>query len=64
MTQKDAVLKEVQAIPDRFLGELLDFIQQLKLRAAIDRSGTALASEPTLAADWQLIKEDEAWRDL
>jgi len=64
MTQKDAVLKEVQAIPERFLGELLDFIQQLKLKAAMDRSGTALASEPILAVDWKRLEEDEAWRDL
>lgn len=64
MTEKDAVLREVQAIPDRFLGELLDFIQQLKLKAAIDRSGTALSSERVLAVDWQRLEEDEAWRDL
>ncbi len=63
MSQKDAVLKEVDEIPEPLLGELLDFIKTLKLRAAIQRSETVVASQSTLAKDWLSSEEDEAWRD-
>jgi hypothetical protein len=64
VTQKDAVLKEVDEMPEPLLGELLDFIKSLKLKAAIQRSETAIASQSALEKDWLSSEEDEAWRDL
>jgi hypothetical protein len=63
MTQKEAILHELQAIPDSMAGELLDFIRFLKLRAA-ERNETALLSESSLCKDWSRPEEDEAWKNL
>lgn len=64
MTAKEAVLREIENLPDAMLTEVLDHLRRMKLRAAIARSETALASEAVLARDWLREEEDEAWRDL
>jgi len=67
MTKKEAILKEVEQLPDALLGELASFVRLLKTRAAKQGpqgSETAFLSEPSLAKDWNRPEEDEAWRDL
>lgn len=64
MTDKEAILKQVQDLPDAFLGELADFIRFLKMRATEGKLETALLSEPSLGKDWASAEEDEAWQDL
>ncbi|MGH7135359.1 MAG: hypothetical protein ACREHD_06435 [Pirellulales bacterium] len=64
MTKKEAVLQEIEDLPEELVGDVLKYVQQLRLQAAIDRSGTALASEAVLAKDWLRDEEDKAWRDL
>lgn len=64
MTGKEAVLKEIDELPDEFIGDLLAYIKRLRLEKAILRSDTAIASEAVLAKDWLRSEEDEAWRDL
>lgn len=64
MTEKEAVLQEIEELPDAFIGDVLHFIRQLRVQAALHRSDTALASEAVLAKDWLRSEEDEARRDL
>jgi hypothetical protein len=64
MTKKEAVLQEIEELPDEFSADVLDYIRRLRLEAAIRRSDTAVASEAVLAKDWLRDEEDEAWRDL
>ncbi len=64
MTEKEAILKAVQELPDEWLGELGDYIESLQRRAVHQRVPTALASEHVLAEDWLTNEEDEAWQDL
>lgn len=64
MTEKEAVLQEIEELPDEFIGDVLEYIRRLRLQAAIQRSDTAVASEAVLAKDWLRSEEDEAWRDL
>lgn len=64
MTVKEAVLHEIEELSDEHAADVLGFIKQLKLQAALDRSETAIASEAVLAKDWLRDEEDEAWRDL
>lgn len=64
MTTQEALLNEIQRVPEPMLREILDFIRFLKSKVARERFETALASEPSLARDWLRPEEDEAWRDL
>lgn len=49
MTAKEAVLQEIESLLDELMPEVLDHVRLLKLRSAITRSGTALASETRLS---------------
>ncbi len=64
MTKVEALIREVEQIPEPMLDEVLDFIRSLRARLALERSETALASEAVLGRDWLTPEEDEAWRDL
>lgn len=63
MTLKEAVLEEVEHLPDECLDDVFKFIQKLKEKSR-PRLDTALASEAVLARDWLSEEEEEAWRDL
>lgn len=64
MTEKEAILKAVQELPDEWLSELGDYIESLQRRAVHQRVPTAVASEQALAKDWLTSEEDQAWQDL
>ncbi|HEX5442518.1 MAG TPA: hypothetical protein VFW87_01755 [Pirellulales bacterium] len=64
MSDKEAVLYEIENLPENLLPEVLEHVRQLKLSGALERSPTAIASEQVLAKDWMLKEEDDAWRDL
>ncbi len=76
MTEKEAILNELEEIPEAMLGELHDFIRFLKQKASggaerdagdestLDRLETAVISESSLGKDWLRPEEDEAWRYL
>ena len=64
MTRKEAILHELDDVPEALLDELHEFIGHLKQKAATARSGTAVLSEPVLERDWLCPEEDEAWQDL
>ena len=65
MTQvKEEIISELDDLPPRTYGEVLDFIRFLKSRRRKAAPDTALASEPALRKDWLRPEEEEAWKDL
>ncbi len=64
MSKKEAVIKEIEQIPEPFLEEVLDFVRFLKAKIFKQRLDTAIASESSLKKDWLKPEEDEAWRNL
>ena len=64
MTDKEAVLQEIDESPQECIADVLEYVRRLKMQAAIQRSDATVASETVLAKDWLRSEEDEAWRDL
>ncbi len=64
MTKKQALINEIEKLPDPIIEELLDFINYLKSRKLRQTYNTLLVSEPVLKKDWLKPEEDEAWKDL
>ncbi len=64
MGEKEAVIREIDDLPDTLLQEVLDFVRFLKSKPERERLETALLSETVLEKDWLRPEEDEAWRDL
>ncbi|MDD3857439.1 MAG: hypothetical protein PHP43_05250 [Methanoculleus sp.] len=61
---KEEIINELDDLPPRMYGEVLDFIRSLKARRRKAAPETALASEPVLRKDWLRPEEEEAWSDL
>lgn len=59
---KNLLLSEFQNLPLLYQKEVLDFIEYLKSK--IKKNETLYLSESSLAKDWLLREEDEAWKDL
>ena len=64
MTDKQAILREVEEIPETLLSVLHDFVRFLKHKASRERLDAAAMSETSLGKDWLRPEEDEAWADL
>lgn len=64
MSKKEAVMKEIEQIPEPFLEEVLDFVHFLKAKIIKERPDTAVVSESSLKKDWLKPEEDEAWQSL
>lgn len=58
------IVKEIKEVPEPLLQEILDFIKFLKKTGSRRKLSTAIASESSLAKDWNRKEEDAAWRDL
>jgi len=56
------VLKKLKELPFPYWKEVIDFIDFLKSR--VEKNETLFLSEKSLAKDWLLPEEDEAWKDL
>ncbi|PSB15030.1 DUF2281 domain-containing protein [Phormidesmis priestleyi ULC007] len=64
MTSKEAVIQELEKIPEHLLAEVLDFIQFLNIKYSKEELETHLLSESSLAKDWLNVEEDQAWQNL
>lgn len=69
MTQKETLIKEIESLPPKLLGEVEDFIGYIKLKHRISQNNRkakdiTLASQEALAKDWLKPEEEEAWQDL
>ncbi|RKX55628.1 MAG: DUF2281 domain-containing protein [Thermodesulfobacteriota bacterium] len=56
------ILEKLKQLPPIYWKEVIDFIESLKLK--IEKKETLFLSEKSLAKDWLLPEEDEAWKDL
>ena len=64
MTSKEAVIQELEKIPEHLLTEVLDFIQFLNIKYSKEELETHLLSESALAKDWLNVEEDQARKSL
>lgn len=64
MENREALLKELEQIPDPILVEILNYVRFLKAKAAQEKFSTAYMSESILVKDWLRPEEDDAWNDL
>ena len=56
--------KEIDALPDKFADEVLEFVNFLKGKHLKEQMETTLLSESSLRKDWLSPEEDEAWQNL
>ncbi|MEK6725725.1 MAG: DUF2281 domain-containing protein [Deltaproteobacteria bacterium] len=64
MVKREALIHEIEQVPEPFLEEVMDFIHFLKSKITKERIDTAIASESSLEKDWLKPEEDEAWQNL
>jgi hypothetical protein len=64
MTNRAALLREIQTLPANCIGEVTDFVAWIKQRRISQIPETMLMSEAALAKDWNTPEEDEAWANL
>jgi hypothetical protein len=64
MTPKEAILTAIEQLPVSKLPDLLEFIHRLHDAPSEEELCGALMSESSLAKDWLLPEENEAWQDL
>jgi hypothetical protein len=64
MTPKEAILREVDDIPEAVLSVLHEFVRFLKHKGSRERLEAAALSGSSLEKVWLRPEEDEAWADL
>ncbi|AFK05870.1 hypothetical protein Theba_0122 [Mesotoga prima MesG1.Ag.4.2] len=65
MDTRQFLRKEIEAVPDALLEEILRFVKALKERNLPALSRELLdASESAFARDWLREEEDKAWKNL
>jgi hypothetical protein len=63
MSTREAIVRELELLPERDLDRLLDYVRSLR-DAHAESSVPTLAAESALAKDWLTPEEDAAWADL
>ncbi|MDO8444591.1 MAG: DUF2281 domain-containing protein [Deltaproteobacteria bacterium] len=64
MIKREALIHEIEQVPEPFLEEVMDFIHFLKSKIIKEWIDTTIASESSLEKDWLKPEEDEAWQNL
>ncbi len=65
MATREMLLEELNNLPQTLIEEIYHYVNFLKHCKSIQvAKEIALASEKSLAKDWLLPEEDEAWADL
>ena len=64
MTNRAALIQEIETLPAVCLAEVVDFVAWIKHRKLIQLPETMLLSEASLSKDWDSPEEDEAWASL
>jgi hypothetical protein len=64
MLTKEALHKDIDAMPEEFTEEIYDFVNFLKRKLIKENTEAALLSESSLRKDWLFHEEDEAWKNL
>ncbi len=58
------IVREIETLPAECLGEVMDFIEFIKLKHLKSIPATMLLSERALAKEWDTPEEDAAWANL
>jgi len=64
MTNRVALLKEIETLPTACLDEVVNFVAWIKYRELSQIPETMLLSEAALSKDWNTPEEDKAWVEL
>jgi hypothetical protein len=64
MTSQNALLRELDTLPPRYMDEVFDFVAYLKQKHLASIPEPALLSEAALSKNWDSPEEDEAWASL
>jgi len=64
MLSKEALHKDIDAMPEEFTEEIYDFVNSLKRKHTKESAESLLLSESSLRKDWLSAEEDEAWQNL
>ncbi|MCL2095977.1 MAG: DUF2281 domain-containing protein [Oscillospiraceae bacterium] len=65
MTSKQDLIKEIESLPYNFVDEAYRYISFLKqFKNKVKAVDITLASEQSLAEEWLLPEEDNAWENL
>ena len=64
MPNRDALLREIDALPPEYLQEIFDFVGYIKQKQLRTIPETMLLSETSLAKGWDTPEEDAAWENL
>lgn len=64
MLSKEALHRDIDALPEEFTEEIYDFVSFLKRKLINENRGSAMLSESSLRKDWLCPEEDEAWKNL
>jgi len=64
MLSKEALHKDIDAMPEEFTEEIYDFVSFLKRKLIKEHTEAALLSESSLRKGWLSPEEDEAWKNL
>jgi hypothetical protein len=65
MTDKQSLIKEIEALPSAFVDEVYRYVTFLTRHREQPRvKDITLASEQALSKDWMLPEEESAWADL
>ncbi|HVO97062.1 MAG TPA: hypothetical protein VMT15_03305 [Bryobacteraceae bacterium] len=63
MSNREQILRELDAMPEQDLEKLLTYLRSLR-EAHADAAMPRLAAESALRRDWLTPEEDAAWADL
>lgn len=64
MSTRELIKKELEGLPESLQREVYDFARFLKSKADSEAFNGLLASESTLARDWDTPEEYAAWASL
>jgi len=64
MTTKELIHREIEAFPEPYLKEVLDFVRFLRDKSSTRGIEEAILSEPVLSEEWLSPEEEVAWGDL
>lgn len=64
MLSKEALHRDIDALPEEFTEEIYDFVNFLNNKLVNDNAEVALLSESSLRKDWLCPEEEEVWKNL
>lgn len=64
MTTQELLIQEITTTSEPILNEVYHYLRYLKSEQIVDRFNGLIASQFSLAKDWDTPEEDAAWANL